>query len=119
MSDYAKITARGLFSRNSDYSDAEQDTRTLQMTLTPDECIHRVLDVYITGENPGGGDGVDVVGADEFNAITAFVVKNNDASNFITITGQELAGTAIFLASKASAFVTGETIRVDGGYAIR
>ena len=32
---------------------------------------------------------------------------------------EELAGTAIFLASKASDFVTGETIRVDGGYAIR
>ena len=32
---------------------------------------------------------------------------------------QELAGTAVFLASKASDFVTGETIRVDGGYAIR
>ena len=32
---------------------------------------------------------------------------------------EELAGTAIFLASKASDFVTGETICVDGGYAIR
>jgi 2-deoxy-D-gluconate 3-dehydrogenase len=31
----------------------------------------------------------------------------------------EMAGTAIFLASPASDFVTGETIRVDGGYAIR
>jgi 2-deoxy-D-gluconate 3-dehydrogenase len=31
----------------------------------------------------------------------------------------EIAGTAVFLASKASDFVTGETIRVDGGYAIR
>lgn len=31
----------------------------------------------------------------------------------------EIAGTAIFLASSASDFVTGETIRVDGGYAIR
>ena len=31
----------------------------------------------------------------------------------------EMAGTAIFLASSASDFVTGETIRVDGGYAIR
>jgi NAD(P)-dependent dehydrogenase (short-subunit alcohol dehydrogenase family) len=29
-----------------------------------------------------------------------------------------LAGPAIFLASSASDFVTGETIRVDGGYAI-
>lgn len=31
----------------------------------------------------------------------------------------EIIGTSIYLASKASDFVTGETIRVDGGYAIR
>jgi len=31
----------------------------------------------------------------------------------------EVAGTAIYLSSRASDFVTGETIRVDGGYAIR
>ena len=31
---------------------------------------------------------------------------------------KELAGTAVFLASKASHFITGETIRVDGGYSI-
>ena len=31
---------------------------------------------------------------------------------------KELAGTAVFLASKASDFITGETIRVDGGYSI-
>lgn len=32
---------------------------------------------------------------------------------------EEIAGTVVYLASKASDFVTGETIRVDGGYAIR
>lgn len=32
---------------------------------------------------------------------------------------EEVAGAAVFLASSASDFVTGETIRVDGGYAIR
>ena len=32
---------------------------------------------------------------------------------------EEMAGTAVYLASQASNFVTGETIRVDGGYAIR
>jgi len=32
---------------------------------------------------------------------------------------EELAGTAVFLASTASDLITGETIRVDGGYAIR
>ena len=31
----------------------------------------------------------------------------------------EVAGTAIYLAGRGSDFVTGETIRVDGGYAIR
>jgi 2-deoxy-D-gluconate 3-dehydrogenase len=32
---------------------------------------------------------------------------------------EDVVGTAIFLASKASDFVTGETIRVDGGFSIR
>jgi len=32
---------------------------------------------------------------------------------------EELAGTAVYLASSATDFVTGVTIRVDGGYAIR
>ena len=32
---------------------------------------------------------------------------------------EEIAGTAVYLAGCASDFVTGETIRVDGGYAIR
>lgn len=32
---------------------------------------------------------------------------------------EEFAGTAVYLASHASDFVTGTTIRVDGGYAIR
>ena len=32
---------------------------------------------------------------------------------------EEVAGTAVYLAGRASNFVTGETIRVDGGYAIR
>lgn len=32
---------------------------------------------------------------------------------------EEIAGTAVYLASRASDFVTGDTIRVDGGFAIR
>jgi 2-deoxy-D-gluconate 3-dehydrogenase len=31
----------------------------------------------------------------------------------------EVAGAAVYRASRASDFVTGDTIRVDGGYAIR
>ena len=32
---------------------------------------------------------------------------------------EEIAGTAVYLASRASDFVTGATVRVDGGYSIR
>jgi NAD(P)-dependent dehydrogenase (short-subunit alcohol dehydrogenase family) len=32
---------------------------------------------------------------------------------------EELAATAVFLASRASDFVTGTTVVVDGGYSIR
>ena len=32
---------------------------------------------------------------------------------------EEMAGTAVFLASKAAGFVTGVTIPVDGGYSVR
>jgi NAD(P)-dependent dehydrogenase (short-subunit alcohol dehydrogenase family) len=32
---------------------------------------------------------------------------------------EEVAGAAVYLAARASDFVTGDTIRVDGGYAIR
>jgi NAD(P)-dependent dehydrogenase (short-subunit alcohol dehydrogenase family) len=32
---------------------------------------------------------------------------------------EEMAGTAVFLASRAAGFVTGVTIPVDGGYSIR
>ena len=86
MSDYAKFTARAKFSRNSDYSDPEQDTHTMNMTLTPDECKHGVIDVYITGGNPAAGNGSTIMAADEFTDVTAVLLKNNDATNFMTIT---------------------------------
>jgi 2-dehydro-3-deoxy-D-gluconate 5-dehydrogenase len=45
------------------------------------------------------------------------IIKRTPAGRFGT--PDECAGTAIFLASRASDFVTGATIFVDGGYAIR
>jgi 2-deoxy-D-gluconate 3-dehydrogenase len=58
-----------------------------------------------------------VVRTAEFKAMNDEILQRTPAGRW----GKpaEMAGTAIFLASSASDFVTGETIRVDGGYAIR
>ena len=57
------------------------------------------------------------VRSEEMKAINDEIMLRTPAARW----GQpeEMAGPAIFLASQASNFVTGETIRVDGGYAIR
>jgi 2-deoxy-D-gluconate 3-dehydrogenase len=57
------------------------------------------------------------VRSEEMKAMNDEIVSRTPAGRW----GQpeELAGPAIFLASQASDFVTGETLRVDGGYAIR
>lgn len=57
------------------------------------------------------------VRSEEMKAMNDEIVSRTPAGRW----GQpeELAGPAIFLASPASDFVTGETLRVDGGYAIR
>ena len=79
MSDFGKVTVRGLFSRNSTYDNPEQDTKTLLMALTPDECIHRVVDV------PAGA-GLDIVAIDEFDATLTLVLKNNGATYACQVT---------------------------------
>ena len=58
-----------------------------------------------------------VVRTEAFKAMNDEILMRTPAGRW----GQsaEMAGPAIFLASSASDFVTGETIRVDGGYAIR
>jgi 2-deoxy-D-gluconate 3-dehydrogenase len=57
------------------------------------------------------------VRSEEMKAMNDEIVSRTPAGRW----GQpeELAGPAIFLASQASDFITGETLRVDGGYAIR
>jgi 2-dehydro-3-deoxy-D-gluconate 5-dehydrogenase len=58
-----------------------------------------------------------VVRTEEMKAMNDEIVARTPAGRWGL--PQELAGPAIFLASSSSDFVTGETIRVDGGYAIR
>jgi 2-deoxy-D-gluconate 3-dehydrogenase len=53
----------------------------------------------------------------EFKAMNDEIIARTPAGRWGR--PDEMAGTATFLASSAADFVTGETIRVDGGYAIR
>jgi hypothetical protein len=83
MADYAKFTARALYSRNSDYSDPEQDTKTLQMALTPDEARHGIQDI--------GTSAVTILAINTFTSTAIntcqLIVKNNSATaaEFVTI----------------------------------
>jgi 2-deoxy-D-gluconate 3-dehydrogenase len=58
-----------------------------------------------------------VVRTEAFKAMNDEILQRTPAGRWGK--PEEMAGTAIFLASSAADFVTGETIRVDGGYAIR
>jgi 2-deoxy-D-gluconate 3-dehydrogenase len=58
-----------------------------------------------------------VVRTEAFKAMNDEILQRTPAGRWGK--PEEMAGTAISLACSASDFVTGETIRVDGGYAIR
>jgi 2-deoxy-D-gluconate 3-dehydrogenase len=58
-----------------------------------------------------------VVRTDGMKAMNDEIVARTPAGRWGQ--SEEVAGTAVFLASRASDFITGETVRVDGGYAIR
>ena len=97
----------------------------------------------VTGGNGGIGRGI-ALGLAEAGAAVAILGRNDEKNHRVlfdmtvpvhtmplndevlsrTPAGrwgqpEEIAGTAVYLASRASDFVTGTTIRVDGGYAIR
>lgn len=57
------------------------------------------------------------VRSEEMKAMNDEIISRTPAAHWGL--PEEMAGPAIFLASQASDFITGETIRVDGGYAIR
>ena len=85
MADYTKVTVRGVYSRNSDYSYPEADTKTLLGAYTPDEFRHQVIDV-VNGTVKTIAAANDLIGTATI-ASCALIVKNNSstAAEFITI----------------------------------
>ena len=78
MADYAKLHVKGLFSKNSDYSDPKVSMAPAAYALTPDEYLHMELNCDTGGE---------IIKTDRFDGgVTLCIIKNNDTA--ITVTAQ-------------------------------
>jgi len=89
MADYAKLHVKGLFSKNSDYSDPKVLMAPAAYTLTPDEYLHMELNCDTGGE---------IIKTDRFDGgVTLCIVKNNDTTNYVKATWRsaEYDGSAV------------------------
>ena len=75
MTDFAKFIGRFVYSKNSDYSDPNVDTKSILTALTPDEWEYREIQVDT------GGNTIDL---GHFATITGLHVVNLDDTNFVT-----------------------------------
>ena len=78
MADYAKLHVKGLFSKNSDYSDPKVSMAPAAYALTPDEYIHTELQADTSSGT--------TLTTSILSSATLLVVKNNDATNYVTAT---------------------------------
>ena len=95
------------------YSTAKGAVIQLTKSMAVELAVHNI---QVNAIAPGWFD-TDMTAAVKTMPLYDEIIMRTPAGRFGLT--EELAGTAVFLASKASDFVTGETIRVDGGYAIR
>jgi hypothetical protein len=78
MTDYAKYTFRAIFSKNSDYSDPDVDSRIRQYVATPDEGFYREREVGTIIET--------LIVASEFpTSIDTVIIWNQDPTNYIAV----------------------------------
>ena len=99
MADYAKLHVKGLFSKNSDYSDPKVLMAPAAYTLTPDEYLHMELNCDTGGE---------IIKTDRFDGgVTLCIVKNNDTAIVVTAQFNTAADTDVDVAIPAGGiFVT-------------
>lgn len=76
MTDYAKVTSKFVYSKNSDYSFPRVDTKTQATALTPDEWEYREIEADIAGSTVDLG---------HFATVTAICVWNLDTTNYVTV----------------------------------
>jgi len=83
MSDYAKIEIKFTYSKNSDYSDPEQEITFAEFETTPDEYEVKVV------EADTGGTTVEL---GNFATIEAIIVQNLDPTNYVDATWRTTGG---------------------------
>ena len=77
MADYAKISVKGVYSKNSDYSFPKAMFAPDANTLTPDEYMHLEIEADTGGTT---------VTTSTLASATMVMVKNNDTTNYVTAT---------------------------------
>ena len=77
MADYAKISVKGVYSKNSDYSFPKAMFAPNAAALTPDEYVHVEMDAATGGKT--------FTTSALFGAITMLMIKNNDAAIAVTV----------------------------------
>ena len=108
-SEYARFGSPGVASYSAAKGGLVQLTKSMAIELAPHNIqVNAVVPGWIATEMTAGVKGTPLY--DE-------IITRTPAGRFGA--AEELGGAAIFLASHASDFVTGSTVYVDGGYAIR
>ena len=77
MADYAKISVKSVYSKNSDYSFPKAMFAPDANTLTPDEYMHLEIQADTGGTT---------VTTSTLSSATMVMVKNNDTTNYVTAT---------------------------------
>jgi 2-dehydro-3-deoxy-D-gluconate 5-dehydrogenase len=108
-SEYARFGSPGVASYSAAKGGLVQLTKSMAIELASHNIqVNAVVPGWIATEMTAGVKGTPLY--DE-------IITRTPAGRFGA--AEELGGAAIFLASHASDFVTGSTVYVDGGYAIR
>ena len=114
MADYAKISVKGVYSKNSDYSFPKAMFAPDANTLTPDEYMHLEIEADTGGTT---------VTTSTLASATMVMVKNNDTTNYVTATFKSAGnggagGTNNIIRIAAGGFIAVTDFTVAGNLAL-
>jgi len=109
--DYAKISIKGVYSKNSDYSFPKATFAPDAYALTPDEYFHVEINCDTNGET---------ITTDLFrDGVTMVMVKNNDASINVLATFATTGGTLTDMSIPAGAVMVMPDFNQTGNLSLK